>query len=239
GGLATFKWNGIGVGASIYFSSVTFNNTTASNYNARLSPAFVSTNQCVFDNCLFMGSSTSAHIRIENASDATQSILCKNTLFKIDASLIGVNVVNASAGPAFFSQFCTYVLNSGTIATAVLSPGPVSITNCVFSCGATEITMSGTGANSNFLYCSFNSSPTTLGTGCITGTTLAREFCDRKFYFLSPAAQSRNSGISISGITGSTVRNGVIRGNGCTAGNDDMGYTPYSPALCGGYGTGK
>ena len=118
--------------------------------------------------------------------------------------------------------------------------GGISAINCLFINNTIDFLGNSTAVTTKLIYCGFGTLPSGAGTSCIYGLTASQELCDNNNYWLSPASQTRNKGTSITGITNTLVGlNGILHGNACTNGNDDMGCNPYSPALCGGYGLGK
>lgn len=237
-----FYWSGLGTGSNIYLKNLTFDSGVSFNaaYFQEISAGlnFSSVNQFVLDSCRFLNSPNISLLNFSNAgssSSANDSVFYKNCLFN--------NSTNAAIAPYFSTssilnkiQNCTFSNN----VSAIFTNGPQTFigTNNLFISNSTDLG----GGMSGVSQTNSGSTNGTSGWGvsCIGNISASTELCDKKNLFLSSASTTRNKGVSINGITGTIVGlDGILHGNACSAGNDDMGCNPYSPALCPGIGDGR
>ncbi len=229
--VAVVFWSGLGAGASVSLSNVyILQETTASGFV--LGAVLNGTNLLNADRCTFHTTSTNGAFRIGGLIITGNTFYLKNCIFK------------APIGTGFLNNTSVHVASIGTLAycdfvgcsTAYNSIGSGTVVNSILSGNTTDRNLTAPAATTDFSYCAYTNSNANPGTGSIT-ITAARTFCDPTNYYISPASQTLNAGVSIAGVTGTDIGlNGVLQGSGNILG---MGCNPYSLALCGGYGVGK
>jgi hypothetical protein len=236
--------SGVGAGSSYAILNNYFENN--SNGGAvSLNSVFTTTNQVYINGNVFYttsGGTGRINLSLTGAFTNDNVFTISNNLM-IHASggnsRVGISIGSGTSATSSGNIYNnTILMLTGASNTALNYSNKVTAKNNILS-AVTGASVGGTGTLAMSQYTADTASQA-LGTGSITITN-NREFCETgKKYFLSPMAQCRNSGISITGVTKTQIGiNGIMQGNSCTVGNSDMGCNPYSPALCGGYGVGK
>lgn len=232
----TIDWSGLGIGSSVtIFNANIYNSTSGC---VRIDVILTSANQFSLINSKIVNTGSSNCFIINSAIITTNPILLQNDLF-VGSKTVGTGVLDNSSvdtNSVLNCQNCS-ILNCGL---GFSLKAVFTCSNDIFLGNTTDLSITAPAALSQFSYTGFGQQASGAGTSCIYGLTASQELCDNNNYWLSPASKTRNKGTSITGITNTLVGlNGILHGNACTNGNDDMGCNPYSPALCGGYGLGK
>lgn len=241
-GVGTLTLSTVGVSQSLVIQNCYFQNVAqpsgcpVSFLNAletvKCVPALTSAGQFIFrNNVINSAPATGAcnALKFQGATTVVGAIqVYGNTLLGGGGTTSSGVTLNASTSANETGDFY-YNYISGFGFGVVTRGGSLYKNNIILGNNTTDISSSTGASNANFSFCVFGSAPVSLGTGCVTNATASSLFCNTTNRWLGPGSPGRNSGTSISGITGSlTATNGVLFGL-------DMGPLPFALPFCGQY----
>jgi len=221
------NWPTLNVGGSLVVKNNVFTFTGGSGAPRGISEFAVLTaaNSFIVKNNKFYGTGTQSGLTMSGLIAVDAGLIAENTFFNLQFAT-GCNTATVSAMDCYYNTYSSCPQATG-------GSGKQTHKNELYVNNTDDVSISGSASAADFSYCGFGQdSGAGMGTGVITGLNYSRELCDKTMFFISPASQTRGLGVSISGLTGVDVIDGVKVGL-------DMGYSPYSLAHCGGYGAGK